>query len=103
MSEDNRLVVAKIMSPIPLDAAVKIMQALGELEKERKATFRFSNEADHWLIYQEPREEAAPPAPRDPFEDWWQRNNGDSFLVSESDKPYFRTGWDAAIKWKEGK
>lgn len=39
----------------------------------------------------------------DPFEEWWKRNNGDSFLVSESTKPYFRTGWDAAIKWKEGK
>jgi hypothetical protein len=61
ISKHDPRVVARILSPIPLDAAVKIMKALVELQEERGAKFRFVNQDDHWLIYEESKEEPVPP------------------------------------------
>ena len=49
-----------------------------------------------------------PPPKPDPFEEWWKIHKTDDFItrydVNKSGaKLIFDAGWDAAIKWKEGK
>jgi hypothetical protein len=64
-------------------------------------TCGFGPQPTHWAEIEPPvtktTQDLLQPTP-DPFEEWWYGS-----APANCDKPSAQTGWDAAIRWKEGK